>query len=370
MPGLANRTQESKLALLMQHGLRGGRMNLLSHYILFTLSQVKSQLKVWEQEARLCPNEELRKQALSSIHNKGFHCQGGAFFAVPYREKETLLLRLIIAYQTLCDYLDNLCDRTACSDGKAFRQLHRSLEDALSPVEASLLPDYYSYYPSQEDGGYIEKLVRVCQSCVKQLPSYPAVYPDLIHLVRLYIDLQVIKHIDPWQREEELREWAKKQLYAYPGLRWQEFAAAAGSTLAVFALFGLASIQDLPPVESRKVVENYFPWICGLHILLDYFIDQEEDREGGDLNFTFYYADNRECISRLEVFISQSHAQSARLNDCDFSRVVVEGLLAMYLSDQKIAQRQLQAAARQLLAASGPNALKTFQLCRLVRKIF
>lgn len=353
-------------------GLRSNRKELLSHYILFTLGRVKRHLKEWEREARLCPDEELRKQALSSIRNKGFHCQGGAFFAVPYREEEALLLRLFIAYQTLCDYLDNLCDRAGCYDGQAFSQLHRSLVDALNPGETILSEDYYSSYPYYNDGGYIGKLVKECRACVRQLPSYDLVYPDLITLVRLYIDLQVIKHIDPLRRERDLKEWACKQLLAYPELdqQWQEFAAATGSTLAVFALLGLASFPGLTREKSRNAMDCYFPWICGLHILLDYFIDQEEDRIGGDLNFTFYYTDSAKCISRLEDFIAWSHQQSAKLNDGDFSRIVVEGLLAMYLSDRKIAQRKLNAVAYQLLQASGPQTLKTFWLCRLVRRFF
>jgi len=37
--------------------------------------------------------------------------------------------------------------------------------------------------------------------------------------------------------------------------------------------------------ELTQVKNSYFPWVQGLHILLDYLIDQEEDRINGDLNF-------------------------------------------------------------------------------------
>jgi hypothetical protein len=53
---------------------------ILGHYVLHTLRQVKKRLQRWEQEAKFCEDEELRKQALASIREKGFHSQGGAVF--------------------------------------------------------------------------------------------------------------------------------------------------------------------------------------------------------------------------------------------------------------------------------------------------
>lgn len=340
--------------------------SLLFHYIFFTLRQVKRMLKQWEEEASLCADDELRKQALSSIHLKDFHCQGGAVFAVPYPEWETLLLRLIIAYQTLCDYLDNLCDRASCTDGEAFRQLHEALIDALTP--GAPLQAYYSLYPYKDDSGYIAKLVEECQDCLQELPSYPLVYDDVLMLARLYIDLQVHKHIDIEKRETVLSNWAKQHLKSYPGVLWQEFAAACGSTLAVFALWGLASQKEITKSECTEIMQAYFPWICGLHILLDYFIDQEEDRQGGDLNFTFYYGDQEEMISRLKLFIGNAHENARLCSQGDFTKTVVEGLLAMYLSDRKVKKLGYRDMAWDLLAQSGKGALNTYRLCSVVRQ--
>ncbi len=77
------------------HGDR--QVHILGHYVLHTLRQVSKRLERWDEEAKLCEDEELQKQALASIREKGFHCQGGAVFAVPYPEWEGLLLDLIVA---------------------------------------------------------------------------------------------------------------------------------------------------------------------------------------------------------------------------------------------------------------------------------
>ena len=346
----------------------GGRQVLiLGNYILHTFRQVKKRLQRWEDEAKLCEDEELQKQALASIREKGFHCRGGAVFAVPYPEWEGLLLDLIVAYQTLCDYLDNLCDRANCKDGVAFRQLHESLLDALQPEKAG--EDYYASFTFKDDHGYIEKLVQTCRTCLHQLPSYGLVQQDVLELVQLYIDLQVLKHLEEDVRENALFAWANEHLPAYPLIQWQEFSAATGSTMAVFAFFGLATRSNLESGAAREVLDAFFPWVCGLHILLDYFIDQQEDRVGGDLNFTFYYKNKDEMMERLKLFIGQALCKCATFTNPVFLKTVVEGLLAMYLSDQKIRQQGYGKMARELMHVSGRSTMRCYQICSVVRKV-
>lgn len=342
------------------------QVQVLFHFIQHTLPRVQRLLNLWRQEAELCVDGELRRQALSSIENKAFHCQGGAVFAVPCPYQEDVLLKIIVAYQTLCDYLDNLCDRAECLDGTAFCELHASLTDALAPQGGR--HQYYQTYPCQNDGGYIDKIVEECRRNLQQLPSYHLVQKEIIELAGLYIELQVRKHIDWEIREKSLMEWAESKAVDYPGLLWNEYAAATGSTLAIFALLGLAARESLEPEEVETTYNTYFPWICGLHILLDYFIDQEEDRAGGDLNFTFYYPDNGIMLQRLKTFVREAHREASGLERPYFAKTVIEGLLAMYFSDKKVDKQGFQPMTRELLKESGLGALQTYYLCSLVRK--
>lgn len=347
---------------------RTKQTGLLFRYIFSTIPYVGKLVAYWEWEASLCPDQELRQQALASLKNKKFHCQGGAFFTVTGCRYKKLLADLIVAYQTLCDYLDNLCDRAHCTDESAFFQLHISLLDALNPGKGK--NDYYLDYPYKNDGGYINKLVAECQKCIAQLPSYDSVADHVIHLAKLYISLQAYKHIDLECREKVLIDWVKSCLKPYPELLWQEFAAASGSTLGIFALFILASNEKVGPNESKTVVKLYFPWICGLHILLDYLIDQEEDRQGGDLNFTFYYRDQAEMQERLKLFIIKSIQNANHVPDKIFTRTIIEGLLAMYLSDHKVQEQEMGTIALDLIETAGGGTLSTFHLCQIVRKYY
>ena len=358
--------QTSRAERAYQQNTGLAQVQLLFHFIRHTLPRVQRLLHQWKKEAELCEDEELRVQALSSIVGKDFHCQGGAVFAVPYPEREDLLLRLIVAYQTLCDYLDNLCDRADCLDGQAFRELHASLLDALTPHGEK--HSYYRTYPYQNDSGYINKMVDECRHSLQQMPTYHLVQAEVIALAELYIDLQVKKHIAWEVREKTLIEWATANVAGHPGVQWNEYAAATGSTLGIFGLFGLAARDEVDPVEVKITLHTYFPWICGLHILLDYFIDQEEDRIGGDLNFTFYYPDQAQMTQRLKTFIREAHTQASQLPDPSFARTVIEGLLAMYFSDKKVKKQGFGQMTRELINESGRGALHTYYICALVRK--
>lgn len=344
------------------------RSGILLHYIFKTLPQVKRLLKHWETEAAQCRDPELKKQALASLHTKDFHCHGGAVYAVNCGPMEKITLRLIVAYQTICDYLDNLCDRAGSTDGKAFEQLHRSLFDALTPGSSNA--DYYLYYSYKDDSGYLLQLVNECRSCIQQLPSYAEVYPEIIKLARWYTDLQVKKHLHQEQREQVLQEWCEENLETYPKIWWQEFAAASGSTLAIFALFALAANKGGCVRAKNQIMSAYFPWICGLHILLDYFIDQEEDRQGGDLNFTVYYQDEPQMLERLSLFVKNSLLAATTTPLPVFDKTVVHGLLAMYLSDTKIDKYRLRQEADHLINQAGTGAKSIYHICHMVRKLY
>lgn len=339
---------------------------ILYRYIFKILPRVKKELKYWEYQAHMMKNETLKIQALSSLKNKAFHCHGGAVYALNNYGKSDLV-ELIVAYQTICDYLDNLCDRAGVTEEKAFFTLHQALLDALNPK--GNYNDYYCDYAFKDDSAYLLKLVKTCNRIVQQLPSYELVYKDIVYLTNLYINLQVKKHIDWSQREEVLIKWAEEESRDYPFIKWQEFAAASGSTLAVFALFSLASQENLKALIVRDTVNAHFPWICGLHILLDYVIDQDEDRRGGDLNFTFYYEDDREMQERLNLFTSQAKINAQKLPPENFHLTVVQGLLAMYLSDPKVEVGKKGQIRSTMMQAMGANTVKVYHLCKIVRKV-
>jgi tetraprenyl-beta-curcumene synthase len=302
------------------------------------LPSVRNELSRWQSMAEQIPDPELKKQALNSIATKAFHCQGGAVYAAIDMDNRHILVPLIVAFQTISDYLDNLCDRSTSLDPADFRLLHQAMLDAVHPETEPA--DYYALRKERDDGGYLRALVETCQNQVRKLPSYPSMQPQIVQLVSLYCDLQVYKHIRHDLREKELLRWWKSYRPQYPELKWNEFAAATGSTLGVFMLFAAAADPSAQTKDGEVIRAGYFPYVCGLHILLDYLIDQDEDRLGGDLNFCNYYNGPDETVERIGWFVDNAQKNVSRLNHAHFHKMVIEGLLALYLSDPKVRQQR------------------------------
>lgn len=341
----------------------------LVRFLTVVLPQVSRELQHWQRYTSRAEWPLLR-QASASLNRKRFHAQGGSFYALynfnPLYEKT--LVKLIVALQTISDYLDNLCDRSGVYSEAAFRYLHRAVLEALSSGPASTV-DYYRFYPSRHDGGYLKALVAECRSCTGTLPGYAAMEPEILQLASRYNDLQVYKHLHPNMRSSRVKRWFREKAAPdTPALHWWEYAAACGSTLGLFALFGLATSSRAGPQEARQLVRAYFPWVCGLHILLDYWIDQDEDLRGGDLNFVACYPSPAQAVERLTLFLGKALQEVSALPHASFHRTVVQGLLAVYLSDPKVRAQELQVSAAALLRAGGSGAGYFYHLCLLLRR--
>ncbi|HJV46479.1 MAG TPA: tetraprenyl-beta-curcumene synthase family protein [Bacillota bacterium] len=328
-----------------------GPLRLMYSLYRYIFPEVKQELNKWKNQAALIPDPELRKQALSSIENKTFHCEGGCVYAagnIPFKKP---LITLIVAYQTISDYLDNLCDRSTTSTSDNFILLHQSMLDAvlLTPPNRN----YYAFNKEKDDGGYLQNLVTTCQHEIQKLPNYEFVKEQVFFLAKLYCELQAHKHVNKNQREGLLLNWWKINQDKAPLLMWHEFAAATGSTLGVFHLFQMASEPTLSGERIHYIMEAYFPWICSLHILLDYLIDLEEDNLGGDLNFISYYQDQEEIQQRLTYIAREAHKQATLLPDSEFHHMIIDGLLGLYLSDGKVLrQPMVMNIAKQLIQSS------------------
>jgi tetraprenyl-beta-curcumene synthase len=328
-----------------------GPLTMMSRVYKYILPGVRAELAGWRKKAEAIPDRELRRQALNSINTKQFHCEGGAVYAAACLDQRHVLIPLIVALQTISDYLDNLCDRSTSLSADDFRLLHRSMLDAVTP--GAPLTDYYALRDERDDGGYLHALVRRCQTCAAELPAYAQVQAHVLELVGLYGDLQVYKHIAKPLREPELLRWWRQYEVSYPELRWNEFAAAAGSTLGMFMLFLAASDPSLRPENAERIRRSYFPSICGLHILLDYLIDQAEDEEGGDLNFCSYFGSQAMLDERMLRMVRTARQAADRLPVPSFHRMIVEGLIALYLSDPKVkGQERVRRTARSLMKGS------------------
>ena len=340
-------------------------MNLIIRLIKSAFPRVNTELDNWMNLSGRASDALLKDQALSSLKHKKFHVQGGSVYALYPGVDLDRTIKFIVSFQTISDYLDNLCDRAGVKDEKSFRQLHLALLDSINPSGEK--SDYYLYYPYKKDNNYLDALVDECRRQISGLPSYSAVVERMKYYIGLYSDLQTLKHLDENTRMDSLIKWCSMHLKNYPDLSWWEFSAATGSTLGIFMLFAAAFNPSLDTKEVSIIHEAYFPWICGVHILLDYYIDAMEDREMGDLNFTSFYATQKHCEERLSFFITQAFEYSSNLKYQEYHATIIKGLLAMYLSDPKAMTGINKMTSYNLIEKGGSKTLLYHFICKLLR---
>ena len=325
-------------------------------------------LRQWKDRAGQIPDPELRKQALGSIATKTFHCEGGALYGLLAGVHYKDAIDFIVAYQTISDYLDNLCDRSTSQDPEDFRALHESILQALSP---DMPPSaYYRFRREQDDGGYLSALTQTCRKVLSGLPGYHLGAASLRELAGLYVDLQVHKHVRKEERLSRLQAWFAGRAKYLPPMAWYEFAACAGSTLGIFCIVSQLFNPSTSAALIGKIKNAYFPWVQGLHILLDYLIDQEEDRSVQDLNFCSYYENKEIMAERIGYFYHQAQASVACLPDAKFHRLVTRGLLSIYLADHKVTrQKDVRDIAGKLLSMGGNDAFFFYLHCWIYRRL-
>jgi tetraprenyl-beta-curcumene synthase len=322
----------------------------------------------WKHRADAIPDSELRRQAQMSMDTKTFHCEGGSIYGLLAGNNYQEAIKFIVAYQTISDYLDNLCDRSTSLNPDDFRALHEAMIHALTP-NATLAP-YYRFREQRNDGGYLAALVQTCQQILRRLPNYSIAADTIRELANYYCDLQVHKHVRDAERLPRLQKWFALHKESLPAMTWYEFAACTGSTLGIFCVIVHLFNQDTSAELIAKIKKAYFPWVQGLHILLDYLIDQEEDRAGHDLNFCTYYTDNVMLAKRLIHFYQQAQKSVAALPYPEFHHLINRGLLSMYLSDDKVSQqKEVRRISRKLLSIGGIKTLFFYLHCWIYRRL-
>ncbi len=316
-------------------------------FLLDIVPEASRELRRLKRVAARIPDAVLRREALASIARKDFHVHGGCILATflpkacakPY-------VKLVAAFETAVDYLDNLCDRAGHEEEEDFRALHQALEDAVTP---GAQPGDYFRHRSGDDGGYLHALVRESQASFAALPAYEVVAPYVKEVTRRYCELQALKHLAPGEREERC---ARAFAHVAPGMRWFEGAAASGSTLPTFAL-AFGAIQDCDANRARELYDAYFPWISGFHILLDYFIDQLEDATHRELNFVACYGDPDRAAEGIAAIGRQAIARAGETSDPDHHVFAIRAMCGFYCTRPKVFGQGLGKQAALIASAVG-----------------
>lgn len=337
-----------RFARLVRFGPRG--LSSMARFLIGVVPRAARELAAIRARAATIPAPALREQALASIDAKAFHVHGGCILATFLPASAAArYVRMVAALETIYDYLDNLCDRLPGVPQHAYGTLHEALLDALD--DRRVPADYYADGPAGDDGGYLAALVAAVRAELPRLPHYGPVRDALVRIARYYVQLQTLKHGDAEHREAVCSAWYAEHAEAFPGLYWWEFAAACGSSLPVFALLYLASQPRLDARAIDATIAAYFPNVSAVHILLDYFIDQAEDREHRELNFVACYPSSAVAVERVGRLVRVTSERVGALADGEWHTFVLRAMCLFYLTHPKVYEQRLDRDGAAVLAA-------------------
>jgi tetraprenyl-beta-curcumene synthase len=348
--------------------LSGAFAGAASRYWLGVFPLLGRELRHWHLRAHTIPDPALRRLALITQKNERGNLEGAAAFAVlAPREHRAHVVRAVVAFQVVYDYVDTLAEQP-CEDPVANgHQLHLALLTALNPDGDH--PDYYEHSSGSRDNGYMRNLIDTCRFAFAALPSHASVAERALHCARRMVAYQSLNHGKPGDTRVALATWASAMTPAGTALRWWETAASAASSLSVFALIAAAAQPVLRTGEVAVTEGAYFPWIGALHVLLDSLIDRGEDVAAGHHCLIDHYASADETATRLGDIAAHATRSTELLPNGVAHATILAAMTSFYLSAPAASTSEAAPVAQRVLASTGPLATPTMAVLRTRRAV-
>jgi tetraprenyl-beta-curcumene synthase len=336
--------------------------------LLWGLRAVAREVHHWRVRASGIPDAPLRLDALGSLVSKRASTDGAALFWTLPSGRSPNLLRLLVAFEVMADFLDSASERGVQAGPANGIQLHVALSEALDP-EAPVSA-YYCHHPWHGDGGYLRALVAACRERCAQLPSYRCVRSRAIGAATLARVLGLNHEPDPAVRDAALRGWARREAPTWEELAWFESTAAVSGWLTVLALLALAAGGELEERRVRDTCAAYLPWISLAGTMLDSYADQAQDAADGEHSYIAHYPCAEEAVERICELVGEAARRARALPDGAKHTVIVACMVAMYLSKDSARTPQMCASTRSLAAAGGTLARLLLPVLRVWRVLY
>lgn len=325
----------------------------------------------WRMRAQTIPVAERRADALEALSRKRGNVHGAAMFWTLAGERNAALLRTLVGWEVLADYLDCVSERDAHLGTEHGHTLHRALVEALRPGKPA--SHHYGLDGARDDGGYTRAIVSSCRAGCAQLPRYAELAPLASRAAELTSVLSINHIPDPARRDRALAEWAARELPSAQHA-WFERTAGASAWLTVLAMLSLAARRpahrrDLGRIraEAERAYTVYLDWIAPVGAMLDSYGDLAEDAASKHHSYVGHYASREQAVQRIGDLIRRSRTAVDALPDRGRHRTVLGCMIAFYLSKDSVHSREMRAGTRSLLRAGGPMAIALLPALRAWR---
>lgn len=375
-------------------------------YWLSVFPCVSAELSAWHRRAGAIPDSHVRSLALEAERKRG-NMEGAAIFAAfaPRRHRRDAI-GAAVRFQSAYNYVDLLGEQPCEQPRLNGYRLHEALLVALRPGAAH--PPYYAHFAPRrpapafarpgpastragsawqpeelvspdagaplavDDGGYLADLVTGCQRALRRLPSLPAVSDAALRAAERVVCFQALNSGHEDRGHAPLADWGRSVTPASSGLTWWEAAAAAGSSLGVFVLIAAAADPSLEEADVTALDDAYFPWIGGLHSLLDNVVDTDEDAATGQLSLLSHYPTGQVAADRLRWLAARSRAAASELPSSVAHVLALGAMAGFYLSEREAAAggvRLIRDGVSRELGLPAHMAVVVFRIRRCIGEV-
>lgn len=331
------------------------------------LPAVAREVRGWRALAVRIPAAAIREDAVDALSTKRGQADGAALFTIIPRQRSLPLLRLLVAYQIIWDYLDTAHER--CPTEPNGRQLHLALIDALRPRAPRA--DYYRHHPWRADGGYLDALVEGCRESCERLPGFANVQSLALREARRAQVLALNHERDPRRRDAALRDWARMEFpVGAQGAHWFELSGACSAGLTIFALLALATEPTCISTEIEQAYAAYLPWTSVAATMLDSYVDELDDIASGDHAYVSHYPSREAAIERIGWLIQRCLAAAGRLHRGEKHIIIAASMAALYLSKDSARAPATRDVTKALAASGGSLTRLLLPILRLWRAVY
>ena len=297
----------------------------------------------------------LREHAIGSLTRKRTLVDGAAFYWILPERRDAGLLRLLVAFQVLADLLDELSERG--SDG---RDLMRAFVDAVV-LDA----------PVGEHDEYTMALIDACRTRVRGTARLPA-DPRAARVRRRARPARSGCTTSPTRAHGTPRCAASPPTSSTPApeATWFEQTAGGASALTIIVLLAMAADPRTTERDLHAALAVYSPWVSALSMMLDSWVDQDDDRASGHVSFVGYYEDRAAAVDRIAFLINRSLRDLAALPGGERHMLITAAMTAMFLSRDSARSDDLAAGTRTMVAAGGPLTRLLLPLLRTWRAAY
>lgn len=318
--------------------------------LVWGLSEVKAEAMLWRIRADAIPDPSIRDSALEAMDEGRVLVDGAALFWILPPRRRLDLLRLLVALQTLLNFLDLVFEREALGPDRrpgSWMWVAREALDLTRPA-----PDREIKARLGNDGGYLSALVMACRGGCATLPNYQQAHSLLVREAARSRAFEIEHDLDAPRRSAMMQAHAAQHFSGVTGMTSWELVSGASALLTAMVVLALAADEATSPEDLLEAADAYV-WVASAAALLDSYADRPADVSTGSHNWFDYYPTDAHATQRAAELLRGAVRRISALRNAERHVVIVASMAALWLSSDTARRTDLREATAAMARSGG-----------------